>query len=494
MTLPKIGFTGLGQLLPVAAVIFIFAYGGVKLSRQFGDLPTIWPTDGVMVAILLGVKLHDWPGFVMAGYAGDAAALAVAGAPTGIAMILPLANFSGTVFVSVFLRNSVKTVSDLSRPFVLLRFILLAAAAAPLLAASMNVFLVHLWGMNMGMGFFIADLLSHSLGLMTVTPVALALRERSPRKFVASRKFRLAVLMGILLLAVTALVFTQSRYPLLFMVYPPLVLIVCLFRLAGGALALFLVTLISLGFTLAGHGPAALIHTHTLRGRTILIQLFAGEAAVLVLGLAAVLGNLDRAREQLSIAKETLALLADTDSLTGLANRRRLDAALQQECRRAARNQTCLALLMIDADNFKAYNDHYGHPAGDDCLRALSTTIASFSSRPGDLTARYGGEELVVLLAETGYHAAIAKAEEIRLAVQNMALPHAGNPDHGNVVTVSIGISTYDPEISACDPHAILAWGDKMLYEAKRTGKNKSVCDIHPALQPFLEDDSLQQA
>jgi diguanylate cyclase (GGDEF)-like protein len=486
---PKHHIPGPKELLPVTAIIWVVAYAGMELSRQFGRLPTIWPTDGIMVAILLGAEVRGWPAYILAGFAGNVGAMLMLQYPADLTLEFPFANFSGIIFIAVLLRQHVTVVSDLYKLHASLRFMFLAAGAAPLLAASLKVLLLYFDHINVSLGFFIADFLSHSLGLMTVTPFALALRGAGIVTFTRHR-FWLALLMAPLLLGITVLVFAQPRYPLLFMVYPPLVLIVCLFRLPSGAFGLFAVTMISLAFTTAGHGPAALSGTQPLE-HSILAQIFAGEAAVLVLGLAAVLGALDRSREQLSLAKETLALLADTDSLTGLANRRRLDAALQQECRRAARNQTCLALLMIDADNFKAYNDHYGHPAGDDCLRAISCTVAKFSTRPGDLTARYGGEELVVLLPETGQKAAFAKAEEIRMAVQSMALPHAGNADQGGVVTVSIGVSGYDPEISVADPHAILNWGDKLLYEAKRTGKNKSVSkpisSTH-AIVPFTVD------
>lgn len=475
---------GLTTLLLVAAIIWGVAFAGVELSREFaGGLPTIWPTDGVMVAILFGVQPRAWPVYILAGYAGNVGAIAACGYPVDLAFELPLASFTGTIFIAALLRHDLATVSDLSKLPVLLRFTFLAAGVAPFLATGLNMLVLYFKHVALGLEFFVSVFLSHSLGLMTVTPVALAVRGQNPIKLITAAKVWQAFLVAVLLLCITTGVFLQSRYPLFFMIYPPLVLVVCLFRLPGGALALIAVTLISLAFTRAGHGPAALINTRVPLDRIILVQLFVGDAAVLVLGLAAVLGALDRAREQLSAATEALAQLAVTDSLTGLANRRRLDEVLDQECRRAARNQTCLALLMIDADNFKAYNDHYGHPAGDDCLRAISSTIAQFSTRAGDLTARYGGEELVVLLSETGHLAAVAKAEEIRLGVLAMALPHAGNADHGGVVTVSIGISSFDPRISIADPGTILSLGDKMLYEAKRTGKNKSASNTIFAAQ-----------
>jgi len=482
---PKRDAAGRRKLLAIAAIICVVSYGGLALTRQFCGLPTIWPTAGVMLAVLLGVRPNAWPAYVLAGYAANVTAMVISGFPFALAFEFPVVNFLEIIAIAFLLNEHVRTVQDLSKPLVLLRFMFLGAGVAPLLSVSLNMIVLHYQHASLGLGFFVADFLSHSLGLLTITPIVLALQDKSYVNFISSRKIWQALLVAILVLGTTSIVFAQSRYPFLFMVYPPLVLVVCMYRLPGGALALFAVTLISLGFTLAGHGPDALIPTHSPLERLIIVQIFAGEAAVLVLALSAVLGDLDRAREQLSIAKEALAQLAVTDGLTGLANRRRLDEALEQECRRAVRNQTCLALLMIDVDNFKAYNDQYGHQAGDDCLRAISSTIAKLSTRPGDLTARYGGEELLVLLPETGRAAAVAKAEQIRMAVVGRALLHAGNPAHGGVVTVSIGVSSYEPSVAVAYPHAILSWADKMLYEAKRTGRNKSVSSpISPAQHP----------
>jgi diguanylate cyclase (GGDEF)-like protein len=486
-------FPGLWEFLSVTAIVMTVSYAGIELWRRLGDVPTIWAANGVLLAILLGVPRRTWPAYLLAGFAGSVAVMFLVGDPVGLAIGLPTANAAETIFFLASLRNNVSTVLDLSKPRVLLRFIGLAAGAAPLLSTSLIKDILYFEHINMGPGFFAANFLSHSLGLMTITPVVLAFRGKKFLNFFLSRKIWQALLVAVLLLGVTTAVFVQSSYPFLFMVYPPLVLVVCLFGLPGGALAIFVVTLISITFTVAGHGPVALVHTQIAVQRIIITQIFAGEAAILVLVLAAILADLDRARQELSEAKEVLAQLAGTDSLTGLANRRRLDEVLEQECRRAARHQTSLALLLIDVDNFKAYNDFYGHQAGDECLCTVSSMIAKFSRRPGDLTARYGGEELVVLFAEADYAAAMLKAEQIRLAVQGMALPHAGNAMHGHVVTVSIGISTYCPKKPLADPGALLRAADKMLYEAKRTGRNKSVWEIEPAPRnetPLQLDDA----
>jgi diguanylate cyclase (GGDEF)-like protein len=169
-------------------------------------------------------------------------------------------------------------------------------------------------------------------------------------------------------------------------------------------------------------------------------------------------------------AEESLARLALLDGLTGLANRRRFDAALDAEWKRAHRDGSTLALLMIDVDNFKAYNDHYGHPCGDTILTTISQTIAATVLRPGDLAARYGGEEFAVILPATAAAHAVVIAERIRTVVAELNLPHIGTP--AGVVTVSIGAAALEPRTSGAITE-LLREADAALYESKSAGRNR---------------------
>lgn len=177
------------------------------------------------------------------------------------------------------------------------------------------------------------------------------------------------------------------------------------------------------------------------------------------------------AEQALEFALAELAEQASTDGLTGVANRRRFDEALDQEWRRAQRSGEPLALLLIDADQFKSYNDRYGHQEGDDCLRMIARTIAASVRRPHDLVARYGGEEFVVILPVTDLEGARRVAEHIRAAVENAEQPHEGNAD--GVVTVSIGIATTTPDLHHTAATLIEA-ADQALYAAKRNGRNRA--------------------
>jgi diguanylate cyclase (GGDEF)-like protein len=173
-------------------------------------------------------------------------------------------------------------------------------------------------------------------------------------------------------------------------------------------------------------------------------------------------------------AEHKLEELATTDALTGLKNRRKFDSEIELEWRRAARNGTPVAVLMIDADHFKAYNDTYGHQAGDQVLVGIGICISDSVRRPGDCPARYGGEEFAVLLPGLSAVDAFIVAETIRLKVEQWAA------DPG-VTTVSIGVASMTPAASQNWPDLIEA-ADKALYAAKANGRNQSVLAAIPQL------------
>jgi len=168
---------------------------------------------------------------------------------------------------------------------------------------------------------------------------------------------------------------------------------------------------------------------------------------------------------------DLLRMLAFVDGLTGVANRRRFDEALQAEWRRCRRSGTPLALLMIDIDHFKRYNDCYGHQTGDACLQAVATALKERLSRSHDLVARYGGEEFVCLMPECELAAGQAKAEELRAAVAALGIPHADSPT-ANKVTLSIGVAAVSPS-GDDSPHQLVAAADAALYAAKNNGRNR---------------------
>jgi diguanylate cyclase (GGDEF)-like protein len=173
-------------------------------------------------------------------------------------------------------------------------------------------------------------------------------------------------------------------------------------------------------------------------------------------------------------AEEKLEELATTDALTGLKNRRNFDATIESEWWRALRQKTPIALLMIDADHFKAYNDTFGHQAGDQMLVGIAICISDSVRRATDCTARYGGEEFAVLLPGLAPAQAVGVAETIRLKVQQWS-------DGPIATTVSIGIASLTPA-APMDWSILVKAADKALYAAKEGGRNQSVLANIPNL------------
>lgn len=181
-----------------------------------------------------------------------------------------------------------------------------------------------------------------------------------------------------------------------------------------------------------------------------------------------------RSQRALQEANETLQRLAMQDGLTGLANRRQFDVSFQNETKRAARSGGPLALVMLDVDFFKQFNDNYGHAAGDECLRAIARAVREAApTRPGDLVARYGGEEIAILMPGTDLAGATAVAERVRKAVCALRIGHSSNPV--GVVTISAGVESGIPREGE-DPLALLTAADKSLYAAKACGRNRVSC------------------
>ena len=177
----------------------------------------------------------------------------------------------------------------------------------------------------------------------------------------------------------------------------------------------------------------------------------------------------DRTEQQAQ--SERLRVLAYMDGLTGIANRRYFDQQLKAEWWRCRRSGKPLALVLLDIDYFKQFNDLYGHQQGDECLRAVAATLRGQLGRSHDLVARYGGEEFVCLLPECDLAGATLKAQALCRAVQALGIAHAGSAVAG-VVTISLGVACQVPD-GASTPEALLARADAHLYRSKSQGRNQ---------------------
>jgi diguanylate cyclase (GGDEF)-like protein len=214
-----------------------------------------------------------------------------------------------------------------------------------------------------------------------------------------------------------------------------------------------------------------------------IIQLFAEIASVAVANsrlddqLQAELKIRQQTEKELARLNEELKRLATLDGLTQVANRRQFDTYIEQEWRRLQRERNFLSLIMCDVDDFKAYNDHYGHLAGDECLRAVAQALRQNSRRAGDLVARYGGEEFVIILPNTPPQGAVHVAEVIRQAIERLQIPHEKSRAH-RCVTISCGVASMIPERQD-NLEMLIKATDIALYEAKSAGRNQ-VCLQNP--------------
>ena len=323
-----------------------------------------------------------------------------------------------------------------------------------------------------------------ALGLLIYTPLLLSVS--GPLQSPPTRTTLLDAVVVLLGLALAGLVFTAkggevggvSVTPDLLL---PLVLYLAVrFGVRWTALAVALISLATAWVLTTGQQPFGAVDVHL---EIVRAQEFIFTLCTVGIGCAILMAELktherqleDKVRERtqaLEASNAQLSALSATDGLTGIANRRRFDEALASERSRATRSGQPLALVMLDVDFFKAYNDHYGHLAGDDCLRHIAQMLAGQLHRSSDLVARYGGEEFVLLAPVRDTADARRIAETARQALAALALPHAQSP--WGTVTASLGVAVHVPAVGET-AELLVQQADLALYQAKARGRNQTV-------------------
>ncbi len=178
-----------------------------------------------------------------------------------------------------------------------------------------------------------------------------------------------------------------------------------------------------------------------------------------------------RTHMELKLKTDILQNMSHRDGLTGIFNRRHADTAMTSEWKRAVRQGLTLSVMLLDLDHFKLFNDNYGHLAGDECLKAVASLLASTVKRSGDVVARYGGEEFVIILPDTPLDKALVVAEKVRQAVEDLDITHQFSLTAPQV-TVSIGVASAVPQLDS-DTNVLLEVADHALYDAKQAGRNR---------------------
>ena len=348
-----------------------------------------------------------------------------------------------------------------------------AAAITSALGASWTVMSfpgLRWWGM--WRTWYLGDM----LGMALLAPLTFIVQRPGLFSILQPRHLPRTLLVLLVPTVVTALVFTHNDDPLIFFITPALLLVVFRLGFPGTVLAIFIVAPLSIALTVKGNGPLMLIPgEHMMLRRIVVEQIFLAVSIITTFPVAALLEEREALRNSLAASEARFRKLANADDLTGLSNRRAFNLRLEQEWRRSMETGSSLALLLLDVDLFKSYNDLYGHLGGDDCLRSVATVLAraiearNVEGRPA-LAARYGGEEFAVILPGESLDSARELAESIRQKVYAQGLVHAGSPE--GVQTVSLGIAAVVPG-KGDSITELVRRADKALYDAKHMGRNR---------------------
>jgi diguanylate cyclase (GGDEF)-like protein len=450
--------------------LIVLYWGADTLLSDFalGDgWQIFWPLNGLNIALLISQPRRRWP-WLLAGIELG----------TGLSELLQHNTFTTTlvqrtlsmseVLLSAWLLPPVTTLySWLRTPNLYFRFAA-AVTVGPLVTGLLAAVYFHRISSESWLSAFTSWGVADAIGIAAVLPLALAFGAPEARAAFTRRRpiVSTVTLAGALLIATS--IFTTSHYPLIFILYPLLMLVDWLLGVLGSTIMLCAACIVAVFLTEHGYGPFA--HPERLgMSRESALQLYLGFHLMGFLPVSILFLEQRRMAQELRRALARAAAQAAVDSLTGIANRRTLDQRLEEDWRRAMRTQTPLALMMIDVDHFKQFNDAFGHRAGDDCLRAIAQALTQHVQRAGELVARFGGEEFVVLLPEVDASRANRIAEVIRVAVYELGIAHPHADNHR--VTVSVGCAALVPHAGE-DCHRLVDLADQMLYLAKRAGRN----------------------
>jgi diguanylate cyclase (GGDEF)-like protein len=431
-----------------------------------------WPIDGLLIGVLLLCSRRNWP-WIMAGYAlTTSTQLRMLGQPFLQLTADVACNLFEMVFAAAVLPRFTSLSEWLRRPRLVLRFSVLVLIGAPLLPAIPWAVWTHYRFSWEFWPTLLRWVSGDALGIALYTPLFLVVASRETYLLLRpGQRLKTLVMFGVLLGA-SWFVFHQTAYPIAFLIFPILVLMVDRVGFPGAVLAVNLMTIIATRGTIRGMGPFMFVQGQHEPYRILTLQVYLTIAMVMSFAIALTSRERDDFQEQLKLALQQMEVLATRDGLTGLGNRRLFDLTLEAEWGRARRQGVSIGLLLLDVDFFKSYNDMYGHLAGDECLCAVAGSFAPRLKRAGDLAARYGGEEFVVLLPGATLADAGAVAESIREGVEAMGLEHKGNAS--GVVTVSVGFSAVIPD-SLLPSQRLIAAADEALYAAKQGGRNRVV-------------------
>lgn len=430
-----------------------------------------WPTNGLALALMVRSDRSRWPTILAGVLLGSGIGTLLNGWPLASGIVNAVANSFGPMLAAIALPRFNGLEEWLQEPRLVLRYILFALVLAPAFSATIyasNTYLflpgLHFWSV------LEARANSDMLGYALFTPLVLVFTRRETyRQANAAEIPKLVLLMGLIAGASYA-VFWQTAYALSFVLIAVVVIVTLRLGFAASVLSVNLIAIIATVATMHDHGPLAMGAGAALSHRIFLLQAFLAVTMMTVFSVSVTQTERKVFQERLKHAYEEMEKQATTDVLTGVANRRLFEETLKMEWARALRSGDSIAMLMIDVDHFKSYNDRWGHPAGDACLRRIARAILAIEHRATDLLARYGGEEFAFLLPGARLEDAVRIAEAIRSQVER--LEQDQEDGHGSAVTVSVGCAAVQPSAELI-PDSLVGASDGALYRAKRNGRNR---------------------
>jgi diguanylate cyclase (GGDEF)-like protein len=455
----------------VLAFAVIYFSADLAINRfAFRDVWTIiWPLNGINVALLLMRPRSQWLWVLLGIEIGTGVGECVDDFAPWLEIGSRLCSAAEVLIIALVLPPFTSLDSWLRTPRVFVRFfagVILGPGISGIIAA---VLYHYARGQPLLLAFnnwATAD----ALGVLATMPLALSLG--SPQMRSLFQREALPKTLGLLTLSLAGaeLIFSVSSYSLLFLLYPLLLLVDSMLAFAGSAIAVVGVLFIAAYPISNSFGPFGGWSPDLAVPRDLAVQIYLGFHLLALFPASIMFMERRRMAEELQDTNARLAVLASLDGLTGIANRRSFDERFAQEWSRAARHRKPIALAMIDLDNFKQFNDLYGHVAGDRCLCAVAEALVSQVQRPEDLVARFGGEEFALLLPHTTADGAHKVVERIRKAIFDLGIGHLGNG--WNCVTVSIGFSAITPA-TGDGQSRLIQLADAALYQAKSGGRNR---------------------
>jgi len=460
----------------IFVLLTVCSWLGIVLSHQSEGVATIWLTNGLLFGLVITQSRRLWAGYFAAGLIADTLADVVYGDPFRLALGVSCANSVEVISSCLLLTLLFGAPLNLAQRRHLVGFLAVSVVGAAAVTSSLGATWTALFTpVDSWWQMFRTWYLGDMLGMALIAPVVFMLQRPGFFSILRSGQPRRELTVLLVPIVTTVLVFTHEKDPLMFFIFPAFLLVVLRLGFSGTVFSIFAVALMSIALTVKGHGPLMLIAgPHAPLQRIVIAQVFLAVAVFTMFPIAALLE--ERAALQLSLtaSEARYRALANFDELTGLYNRRAFNERLNFDWRRALAAGSPLALLLIDADLFKSYNDAHGHLSGDDCLRSIASIISQTvppAVAAGSATvARFGGEEFAVVLPGEGAQYARLLAERIRMAAVEMRLPHPCSPS--GLQTVSLGVAALVPD-AARDVSDLIGMADLALYRAKELGRNQ---------------------